>query len=132
VVLEILNPAGDSIRRFSSDDKVTPVDPNTLDIPAFWVRTPPVLSATRGMHRWVWDLRPAPPTAPAGGGGGGFRGRGAAVLPGTYTVRLTVDGKSYTEPLVVKMDPRAGQYGALRKKKSPLPDPYRNTAAARK
>ena len=26
--------------------------------------------------------------------------------PGTYTVRLTVDGKSYTQPITVKMDPR--------------------------
>jgi hypothetical protein len=26
--------------------------------------------------------------------------------PGTYTVRLTVDGKSYTQPISVKLDPR--------------------------
>jgi hypothetical protein len=29
------------------------------------------------------------------------------VLPGIYTVKLTVGGKSYTQPLKVKMDPRA-------------------------
>jgi hypothetical protein len=28
------------------------------------------------------------------------------VAPGTYTVRLTADGKSVTQPIVVKMDPR--------------------------
>jgi hypothetical protein len=28
------------------------------------------------------------------------------VAPGTYTVKLTVNGKSYTQPLTVKMDPR--------------------------
>jgi hypothetical protein len=28
------------------------------------------------------------------------------VLPGTYTVRLTTDGKTLTQPLVVQMDPR--------------------------
>jgi hypothetical protein len=28
------------------------------------------------------------------------------VLPGTYVVRLTVDGKIYEQPLKVKMDPR--------------------------
>jgi len=28
------------------------------------------------------------------------------VLPGTYTVRLTVDGKTSTQPLTVAMDPR--------------------------
>ena len=34
-----------------------------------------------------------------------FGGGGTAVLPGQYTVKLTVDGKSYSEPLAVKMDP---------------------------
>src|SRR5262249_11473422 len=29
-----------------------------------------------------------------------------SVAPGVYTVRLTADGKSYTQPLTVKMDPR--------------------------
>jgi hypothetical protein len=55
------------------------------------------------MHRFVWDLHyafPADvkvsfygPTAPH-------------ALPGRYTVKLTVNGKSYEQPLVVKMDPR--------------------------
>src|ERR1043166_4930608 len=27
-------------------------------------------------------------------------------MPGTYTVKLTVNGKSYTQPLTVRMDPR--------------------------
>jgi len=59
------------------------------------------------MHRWIWDLRPPPPQRTGTGGGGGL-GRGVAnVLPGTYTVKLTVDGKSFTQSLIVKMDPRA-------------------------
>jgi photosystem II stability/assembly factor-like uncharacterized protein len=110
VTLEILDPSGEVIRRYSSDDKSPLVDPDKLNIPAFWVRAPEPLSAAAGMHRWVWDLRPTPPQRPAGGGGGGggFGGRGvSAVLPGTYTVRLTASGKSYTQPLIVKMDPRA-------------------------
>jgi hypothetical protein len=109
VILEILDPSAVVIRRYRSDDKYPAVDPNTLSIPAFWVRTPEPLSATAGMHRWIWDLRPPPPqrTGAVGGGGGGF-GRGVAnVLPGTYTVKLTVDGQSYNQPLVVKMDPRS-------------------------
>ena len=113
VTLELLDPAGDVIRKYSSEDKTPRVNPDTLSIPAFWVRTQQPLSAAAGMHRWIWDLRPTPPARPAGGGGGGgggggFGGRGvAAVLPGTYTVKLTVDGKSYTQQLVVKMDPRS-------------------------
>jgi photosystem II stability/assembly factor-like uncharacterized protein len=111
VTLEIIDPAGEVIRRYASDDRVTPVNPDTLSIPAFWIRTAEPLSAAAGMHRWIWDLRPTPPARPAGGGaggGGGFgRGGASAVLPGTYTVKLTVGGKSYTQPLNVKMDPRS-------------------------
>jgi photosystem II stability/assembly factor-like uncharacterized protein len=109
ITLEILDPAGDVIRRYSSDDKSPPVNPDTLSIPMYWVRAPEQLSTAAGMHRWIWDLRPTPsPRTGAGGGGGGGFGRGVPpVLPGTYTVKLTVGGKSYTQPLVVKMDPRS-------------------------
>src|SRR5882672_2356493 len=109
VTLEIVDPAGEVIRRYASDDKVTPVNPDTLSIPAFWIRTAEPLSTAAGMHRWIWDLRPTPAARPAGGGGGGGFGRGgaSAVLPGTYTVKLTVGGKSYSQPLIVKMDPRS-------------------------
>jgi photosystem II stability/assembly factor-like uncharacterized protein len=113
VVLEILDPAGDVIRRFSSADRVAAIDPATLNIPAFWRPAPLPLPAKAGQHRWVWDLRGMPPSASAGGrggagGGGGFGPRqGALVLPGQYTVRLTVSGKEALQPLVVRMDPRA-------------------------
>lgn len=114
VTLEILDPSGETIRRYSSEDRTPPVDPSTLNIPAFWRPTPEPLSAAAGMNRWVWDLRPTP-ASPQGGGpggagaGGGFGGRGGPppVLPGRYTVRLTVNGKSYAQPVLVKMDPRA-------------------------
>jgi hypothetical protein len=108
VTLEILDPAGDVVRKYSSEDKPAPVNLDTLNIPAYWIRQPETLSTSAGMHRWIWDLRPTPPARPAaGGGGGGFFGRSSPlVLPGTYTVRLMVGNKSYTQPLVVKMDPR--------------------------
>ncbi len=110
VALEILDSTGQTVRRYASDERIPARDPNTLNIPAIWAPVPEPLSAAPGMHRWVWDLRPAP--APGGGrggrGGGGGGGRGGAPpsRPGTYTVRLTVDGKSYTQPLVIKPDPR--------------------------
>jgi photosystem II stability/assembly factor-like uncharacterized protein len=119
VTLEILDAAGDAVRRISSADRATPVDPNTLNIPAFWRPTPPTLSAEPGQHRWVWDLRVTPP-APAGGGARGARGAGGGgggsqggrggslALPGLYTVKLTVDGKVYTQPLTIRRDPRLG------------------------
>ena len=103
VILEILNPAGESIKRFSSEEKPDPVDPDKLDIPVSWVKPKPVLSASNGMHRWLWDLRPEPPPPATPGG---RRPTPPAVLPGTYTVKLTVGDKVYTRSLVVKMDPR--------------------------
>ena len=111
VRIEILDPAGDIVRTYSSQDKPALGNLDTLTIPAYWVRQPETLSTAAGMHRWIWDLRPTPPARPAGGGGGGFGGfgRGGApvVLPGTYTVALSVNGKVYFRPLIVKMDPRA-------------------------
>jgi hypothetical protein len=117
VILEILNTAGEAVRRFSSEDRQAPRDPNTMNIPAIWTPVPEPLSAGPGMHRWVWDFRIMPPNASdaaagrgqrgGGGGGGGGGGRGgASAQPGVFTVRLTVDGKSYTQTLAVKPDPR--------------------------
>jgi photosystem II stability/assembly factor-like uncharacterized protein len=108
VTLEILDPAGDVIRKYSSEDKPPAVNVETLNIPAYWVRTPESLSTAAGMHRWIWDLRPtpAPVARPAGGGGLGGRGGAPVVLPGVYTVKLSVGGKSYTQPLLVTLDPR--------------------------
>jgi len=104
VVLEILDPAGDVVKRFSSDDKPKPIEPDKLDIPVSWVKPTPILSATPGMHRWLWNLRPEPlpPATPDGN-----PIQQPAVLPGTYTVRLTVGDKTYTRSLVIKPDPRA-------------------------
>jgi photosystem II stability/assembly factor-like uncharacterized protein len=112
VTLEILDPAGESVRRYSSEDRTPLVNPDTLNIPAFWRPTPEPLSKAAGMHRWIWDLRPAPPPPRTGSGAGSgsgdeFGNQTPMVLPGTYTVKLTTAGVSYTQPLVVKMDPRA-------------------------
>jgi photosystem II stability/assembly factor-like uncharacterized protein len=115
VTLEILDASGQTIRRYASDDRIPQRDPNALNIPAFWVPAAEPLSPAAGMHRWVWDLRPTPAGGGRGGGGsgggfGGFGGggRGGAPLtqPGTYTVKLTVGGKAYSQPLIVRPDPR--------------------------
>jgi hypothetical protein len=55
------------------------------------------------MHRIVWNPV-APPTPGAQGGGGGFREQ--IPLAGTFTAKLTVDGKTLTQTFVVKPDPR--------------------------
>ena len=103
VSLEILDASGTVVRRFASDDRPAPRDPNTLAVQLVWAPQGEALPATAGMHRWVWDLRG---TATGGGRGRGGRGGAASVQPGRYTVRLTAGGKTLTEPLIVKRDPR--------------------------
>src|SRR5205807_9042607 len=67
VVLEILDPSGEVIRRYSSEDKPPAVDPDTLNIPTYWIRKRESLSTAAGMHRWVWDLHPTPAANQRGG-----------------------------------------------------------------
>ncbi len=108
VTLEILDSAGKSVRKYSSDDRAPRVNPQTLNIPAYWVHPAETLSAEAGMHRWVWDVRYASVGGGGGGrGGGGCFGGGGGLwaLPGAYTVKLTVNGQTYAQPLEVKMDP---------------------------
>ncbi|MBS1876407.1 MAG: glycoside hydrolase [Acidobacteria bacterium] len=112
VSVEILDSAGAVVRRYSSDDRVEPVDPN-LAIPKYWVRPARALSNAPGLHRWLWDMKYTPlatvgqnypmtailhDTAPAA--------LSMWVLPGKYTVRLTAGGKSYSQSITVRMDPR--------------------------
>jgi photosystem II stability/assembly factor-like uncharacterized protein len=115
VMLEILDGHGSVLRRYSSEDKVSPSpeDLTTNLIPATWPEVHGPLPATAGMHRWVWDLRATAPMAThydypisAVPHRTPLEPEGPQVLPGTYTVRLTVDGQSETAPLLVKMDPR--------------------------
>jgi len=110
VVLEIVNGGGEVVRRFSSADPVQRIDSNTLVVNAVWQRPQEALSAAAGMHRFVWDFRPTPPPS-AGGrggrGGGGGRGGLPPSPPGTYTVRLTVNGKVLSQSLMVRPDPRS-------------------------
>lgn len=113
VTLEISDANGKMVRRYSSNDRPAPVDPNELNIPTYWIRAPRVLSAAPGMHRFVWDLHYPPPDAleheypiSAIDHDTPRYPLGPTVLPGNYSVKLTVDGNSYTQPLTIKMDPR--------------------------
>ncbi|HEY6271474.1 MAG TPA: glycoside hydrolase [Terriglobales bacterium] len=112
VTLEIKDGRGKTVRKYSSADKVDPFNP-MLDIPQYWVRAPQTLSAAPGSHRFLWDMHYAPladvereypisavphntvpqPSSPW-------------ILPGQYTVVLTAQGKTYSQTLNVKMDPR--------------------------
>jgi len=112
VTLEIHNSAGALVRRYSSADPVEPVDPMP-SIPSYWIRPQQQLSAAAGMHRFLWDMHyaPVPGVASEYPIAAVFRNTAPAptspwAMPGQYTVTLTVNGKKYTEPLTLQMDPR--------------------------
>ncbi len=107
VSLDILNSGGQVVRHYSSTERVSLPNPDTMTIAAVFAQAPAVLSAAAGMHAWEWDLRDVKPGAEAGGRGFGFfRGpAGRPAAPGTYTVRLTAGGRQYTQPLVVTAAP---------------------------
>jgi len=117
VTLELLTSTGRLVRRYASTDTVAPIpDASVAPVPLYWYRPPQRIETTAGVHRFYWDLR-----YQALGEGGGGRGGLAIqavpgnstpapttplVAPGTYTVKLTVGERSYTQPLIVKQDPR--------------------------
>ncbi len=104
IELEVLDADGNLIRKFSSkkkDEEKLPREEAEPEEPADLLPTEP------GLNRFTWDLRyeeagKVPRTVAWGGGTDGPR-----VLPGTFQLKLTVAGKSYTQPVEVKLDPRA-------------------------
>jgi hypothetical protein len=115
LTLEVFNDKGELIRRFASTDKPEPVNPQALQIDPRWIRPARILASTAGTHRFVWDLHYPPPDGPRSYPISAIWGAtpsgplGPAVLPGRYTVRLTVGEKSIEQPLVVVMDPRVAR-----------------------
>jgi len=111
VTLDVIDSAGMMVRRFASNDPEKPVDPLAITVMPEWARPPSVIGTKAGAHRFVWDLR-----GPKVAGGRGLpmtaiwfdtpAGQGAWVPVGTYTLRLSVDGREYVQPLEVRADPR--------------------------
>jgi photosystem II stability/assembly factor-like uncharacterized protein len=112
ITLAIYDSAGKLVRQFSTKPGEQAVEPPP-NVPDYWLGHPEPLTRHAGMNRFLWDLRYTPPSAlrhnygisaiyeatPA-------EPQGALVVPGTYEVRLTVDGKTYNQPVVVTLDPR--------------------------
>ncbi len=113
ITLEIFNSANKLVRRFASDDKPLTVDEKRLTFPTYWVRPPQVLPNEAGMQRFVWDLQYLNPPSDnyslpisAVYKDTPFVPEGPFVMPGIFTVKLTVDGKTFVQTLKVIIDPR--------------------------
>jgi photosystem II stability/assembly factor-like uncharacterized protein len=113
VTLEIHDKSGNLVRRISSED--TPrVITEPPEFPKYWLHAPEALSKNAGMHRFIWDLRYAPPpvlhTEYAMSAsihmGTVAEPQGPLVLPGEYEVRLIAAGETHTQKLTIELDPR--------------------------
>jgi photosystem II stability/assembly factor-like uncharacterized protein len=134
VSLQILDAQGHVIRHFSSQDKTTIKRP-LLPIAERWFPKPQVLETSAGVHRFVWDLD-------VGGSGTGMGDDdddsssippGPRVAPGTFTVRLSVDGVIMEQPLHVAMDPRTVATSQVLEQQFTLADSiYIQTLSSRK
>jgi len=103
VRLEIFDSAGALARRYASDDVLPKTKAEDMQFPMYWVHEAKLISATAGLHRFVWDLHYA---FPADVHTSFYGPKAPLALPGKYTIKLTVNGQSYSQPLRLKMDPR--------------------------
>ncbi|MGA7524897.1 MAG: hypothetical protein WBW84_20775 [Acidobacteriaceae bacterium] len=117
IQLQVFDAHGNRVRTLSS---ILPPPIENAWFPRYWLASPDsrALSTNIGLNRVSWDLRyDNPPalrhdlenqmntvaaeTAPGP--------HGPKVIPGVYTLKLTVDGHVYTRDVTVMNDPRVGQ-----------------------
>jgi hypothetical protein len=110
VSIEITDQKGRLIRKFSNNDTMYKIP--AVNIPLYWIRPQQILSAEKGSDRFLWDMHYTPlnipPSYPISAI---YKNTAPAesspwVVPGNYFVKLSVDGKTFTQSLIVKMDPR--------------------------
>ena len=114
VTLDVLDASASVVRHLSSAPAKPVADAARPTLPNFWEAPPLALPAKAGANRVSWDLRyDAPPVFAhtyelnANPGLTPPSPEGPLVVPGTYTLRLTVDGRSYTQSVTVRPDPRS-------------------------
>jgi photosystem II stability/assembly factor-like uncharacterized protein len=124
VKLSIYDAKNNLVREFSS---VPPaIDKTPANAPEYWFAPPATLSRKAGLNRFAWDLRyPAMKVLHYSYYGNALDyieyttadhaipgefprdlQPGPFVVPGEYSLVLTVDGKTYRQPLTVTLDPR--------------------------
>ncbi|HTL06746.1 MAG TPA: hypothetical protein VL307_00770, partial [Chitinophagaceae bacterium] len=110
VTLQIKDSSGQLVCQFSSADK--PYDLPPVNIPLYWIRPQQILSSTKGAHRFIWNLHWQPLPLPVSYSIAAVYGQTPPnttspwVMPGRYQVILNAGAKTYTQPLLVVMDPR--------------------------
>lgn len=118
VVVEIVDPNGVVLQTYSSDPNAEraaaarrgggagQAGAARAGIPRvspLWQPHPQPPASGAGMHRVTWNpLRPRPRGAPPPDEGGPLDRH----YTGNFSARLTVNGKSYTQPFMVEADPR--------------------------
>ena len=108
ITLDVLDSAGGVVRHLSSMRQPPDAEAARPPHPNFWVAPPFALPRNAGENRTNWDLRYDAPHSlthsfeiNANPGLTPASPLGPVVLPGTYTLKLTVDGHSYTQTVNV-------------------------------
>ncbi|HTZ96926.1 MAG TPA: hypothetical protein VMB18_11045 [Terriglobales bacterium] len=124
VKLAVYDSQNQLVREYT--DIAAPFDTTPANVPDYWFAPQEALSKNAGLNRFAWDLRyPEPKILRYGYFGekldyieytladhaipGEFPRPpvlGPYVVPGNYTVVLTVNGQSYRQPLTITPDPR--------------------------
>jgi photosystem II stability/assembly factor-like uncharacterized protein len=95
VEIEIIDAKQAIVRKYSSTEAATVTHGRREDsVAEAWLPKPRPVTAQAGLNRLIWDLRLDATDGPY-------------VLPGKYTVRLKTGGKTFTQTLEMKLDPRA-------------------------
>src|SRR2546422_502405 len=105
ITLEISDAGGKVVRKFSSKKAQETPDATEDEFGPVAARREQ-LPTEAGLNRFVWDLRYEPPSKVPGSISWGGSPIGPVAVPGTYQLKLTVEGKAYTSPVEVKKDPR--------------------------
>ena len=106
VTVEILDASGKVIRTFPPKQPTVTEAQNEEAGEGFMRQAQPNPTGNAGLNRFVWNLRYEDSTKVPGAILWGGSNNGPVAVPGNYQVRLSVHGKTYTEPLEVKADPR--------------------------
>ena len=111
VSIEILDGAGKSVKKFSSRAPEGGGAPQMFGGGeegggGRFGGAPTRVGAEKGLNRFTWDLRYPDATRFPGLIMWAGSTSGPKAVPGTYQVKLTVDGKSLTETFELKKDPR--------------------------